>query len=133
MYLNEAGQHCIPARAIKCAIVEAATSIGDKQRYSKVKLRQCLFVLGDLLPIKGPKPTMRTDMVRLNKQGTDVRYRPEYSTWEVSFDVQFNESAISADEVLNLIELAGFAVGLCEWRPEKNGNNGQFRVKRSAA
>ena len=31
-------------------------------------------------------------------------------------------------EIVNLFALAGFAVGVAEWRPERDGGNGRFRL-----
>jgi hypothetical protein len=35
---------------------------------------------------------------------------------------------MSAEQVLNLFNTAGFACGVGEWRPERDGSNGRFRV-----
>lgn len=130
-YIDSEGRDCVPARAFKNAMVSAATSLDDR-KMSKTKIRQVVFIEGDLLPIQSKSgPKMRTDMVRIGTTGTaDVRYRPEYLDWKVMLTIRYNAAAVSAEQVVNLLELAGFAVGVCEWRPEKNGNNGQFRCER---
>lgn len=121
---------CLPARAFKLAMVSAATSINDKT-FPKTRIRQALFVVGDLLPIiSKQKPTMREDPVRLNGTTADLRYRPEWSEWECELTIRYNASVISLEQVINLLELAGFAVGIGEWRAEKNGNFGSFEVVR---
>jgi hypothetical protein len=127
-YRNAKGEYCIPARAFKCAMVSAATSINDKT-FPKTLIRQALFVQGDLLPIISKhEPDKRTDMVRLNGSTADVRYRPEWKEWAVELTIQYNATIVSEEQVVNLLKLAGFAVGVGEWRPEKNGNNGRFSV-----
>jgi len=42
--------------------------------------------------------------------------------------VQLNTSAVSIEQLANLFVIAGFAVGVGEWRPEKNGQYGRFEV-----
>ncbi len=39
-----------------------------------------------------------------------------------------NSGAISAEQIANLLNTAGFGVGIGEWRPEKNGSYGRFHV-----
>ncbi len=132
LYIDDQGRNCFPARAFKKAMVSATTSIDDK-RFPKTKIRQAIFVLGDLLPITHPyEPDMRTDHVRLNGTTADIRYRPEFKEWEIVLDIDYNAAVVTADQVVNLVNLAGFAVGVGEWRPEKDGNNGRFRVKSAA-
>jgi hypothetical protein len=45
-----------------------------------------------------------------------------------SFTIQFNANVISAEQIVNLLTLAGFGVGVGEWRPERNGSFGRFHV-----
>lgn len=82
--------------------------------------------------IKG-KPVVDERTVRVGNFGNKKpanRVRPRFDKWECTFTVQYNAGVISAEQILNLYEHAGFSVGLCEHRPEKKGSNGMFRVKR---
>jgi hypothetical protein len=120
--------------AFKNAAVTAVTSLGKE--FTKVGARQAFYILrdeigGELTPIHYPEnspPFMRTDTVTVGMGGTDLRYRPEFPLWGVSLKIQFNTRAISQDQLINLINLGGFAVGVGEWRVEKNGDNGRFTV-----
>jgi hypothetical protein len=42
--------------------------------------------------------------------------------------VEFDHHSIAVEQIFNLVNRAGFAVGICEWRPERNGPFGRFRV-----
>ena len=42
--------------------------------------------------------------------------------------VKFNAALLSAEQVVNLFQTAGFAVGIGDWRPERNGLFGRFHV-----
>jgi hypothetical protein len=40
-----------------------------------------------------------------------------------------NASVLSADQITNLFNVAGFGVGIGEWRPQKNGSFGRLHVE----
>ena len=42
--------------------------------------------------------------------------------------IRHNARALTAEQIVNLINTGGFAVGVGEWRPEKNGQFGLFHV-----
>jgi hypothetical protein len=126
--LDDKGRDCVPARYIKQAIVTAATLAEMK----KTEVRATVYVMGDLIPIEGDKPRMRTDMVRVGRFGSKTpmpRYRAEYVKWGLSFRVQFEPRILSPQKLVYLIRRAGLNVGLCEWRPEKSGELGRFDIK----
>ena len=60
-------------------------------------------------------------------------YRPEFQEWAMTLQLEFDSQALSQENILNLIERAGFGVGLGEWRPEKGGEYGRFSVDREFA
>jgi hypothetical protein len=93
---------------------------------------QPLMSRHDLVRIAGSEPEMREDPVRLNGVTADLRYRGQFWPWHVKLTIAYNKGVLSLDEIVNLINIAGFAVGIGEWRPEKNGQNGSFRVVTAA-
>jgi hypothetical protein len=117
-----------PAVAFKNAAVTACTSIGD---ITKVAARQAFHVESEYVEIIGPAPSMREDMVKLSLVA-DIRYRGEFAPWSVKLTVKYNANLLSAEQIINLFETAGFAVGVGEWRPERNGQFGRFHVGRGA-
>lgn len=126
-YLTENGKDAIKTIAFKSAAVTACTSLG--KAVTKVEARQAFHILGDLVEIKGPAPTMRTDMVRVGMGSADVRYRAQYWPWEVTLDIRYNTRVLSVEELMNLFNVAGFGVGVGEWRSEKDGQMGLFHVE----
>ena len=116
-----------PAVGFKSAAVDACSHVAG---ITKVEARGAFHITQDLVPIDGV-PTPRTDMVRIGMGTADVRIRGEFLTWKATLTIRHNASVLTAAQIVNLFDTAGFAVGIGEWRPEKNGSHGMFRVTRS--
>jgi len=122
-YFEDKKKTGFPAVGFKAAMVRAGVQLG----YKMTQLRGMFHVMadqGDLIEIKG-KHRMREDMVRLATGVADIRFRAEYPVWSASVNILYNANSISAEELAQLLNMAGFACGLGEWRPEKN-NSGMF-------
>lgn len=115
----------MPGVAFKSAAVTACTSTGA---ITKVAARQAFHVVGEMVELIGPPPAMREDVTRVGMGVADLRYRGQFDPWGAKVRVEINTAVISAEQVVNLFSLAGFAVGIGEWRPERDGGYGRFRV-----
>lgn len=134
-----------PSVAFKSAAITAITSVGG---VTKVGGRQAFHVLGsdveitgafdgtkmrlNLIRIEGSEPTMREDPCRVGMGTADLRYRGEFWPWHATVIVRYAADVLSEEQILNLFNRAGFGVGVGEWRPEKDGMNGMFRVATEA-
>jgi hypothetical protein len=132
-----------PAIGFKAAAVTACTSLSD---ITKVAARQAFrvsgismdrpgvlegsFVRTALVPLIAKAPVMREDVARLSGPGRppEMRYRPEYSTWGVELNVSLNPQVISIEQMMTMFDAAGHGVGIGDYRPEKDGDCGTFRV-----
>lgn len=145
MYRLGDGGYGFPSVAFKNAAVTAGTSVAG---LTKIAARQAFHILGEdadikgafdgsksrvnLVRIEGGTPAMREDMVRVGMGTADLRYRPEFSDWHTRILVRYNRNVLSESQILNLLNVAGFAVGVGEWRPEKDGQYGMFHVATEA-
>ena len=125
LYVLPDGRFGFPIIGFKAAAVTACTSIGG---ITKVAARQAFHVDGEFAVIEGSEPTMREDTVRIGMGTADIRYRGEFKNWFTTIDVKHNANVLSGEQVLNLFQTAGFAVGVGEWRPERDGQFGRFHV-----
>lgn len=117
-----------PSIAFKAAAVAAGYRCGVTK--NKTVANGAFHIDGEFVEIKG-LPEMREDVVRLSGMGSppDIRYRGEFKEWEATFTVKYNASVFSAEQIINLFNLGGFACGIGEWRPEKSGSYGMYHVK----
>lgn len=125
IYYTDDGQPGFPASGIKNACVSACRFLD----MAMTEARGAILVMGEILPING-KPQMREDMVRLGGKVSDIRFRADYPEWSITFDVLYSPRIVSVESIVNLVETAGFHIGIGDWRPEKNGTHGMFHVKR---
>jgi hypothetical protein len=137
-YVDSDGRECVPITALKKALVSAATAFDD---LTKVALRQAIFVDSilnpgaALVPIETPEGephvgTMREDAVTIGGNTRGLTYRPEYPQWQIRVRVEFNPRLVSREQLLALIDQAGWGVGICEGRPEKTSALGWGRFER---
>lgn len=141
LYRMPGGGYGFPSVAFKAAAVTACTSVSG---ITKVAARQAFHMTGesvevsgaydgvqmrtDLVRIFGPPPRMREDMVKIAMGTADIRYRPEFFPWFTVLHVRFNANVLSPEQILNLLNTAGFCCGVGEWRSERDGMNGAFHV-----
>lgn len=126
LYPYPGGGYGFPCVAFKSAAVGACRfSDGIKM----TEARGAFHVVGELAQIDGV-PSIREDMVRVGMGKADIRHRGEFKAWRVALLVYFNHAALSAEQIVNLFNIAGFGVGVGEWRPEKDGSYGRFHVAR---
>lgn len=123
-YRTESDELYVPGVAFKEAMVRAAKATG----MAMVDARTAFHVVGQELPLVCSEPYMRSDRVVIGRGTTSMAYRAAIDEWEVEVPIRFNARAISAEQLVNLLQLAGFGVGILAWRVECKGSFGMFEV-----
>lgn len=116
-----------PTMGFKHGIVATARLSNMKM----TELWQAVHVVGVFAPVYGMWE-MGCDVVRNANGQPDVRHRPYFHQWGARFMVRYEASFISDQQVLNLIESAGFQSGIGDWRPQRKGSYGTYRVCQAA-
>lgn len=74
-------------------------------------------------------PVQREDVVRLQTGVASLAFRPQFDQWGFDLRLRFNPKVISLQSLVNLLELAGSACGIGDWRPERKGGPfGMFEI-----
>jgi hypothetical protein len=148
-YVSTAGWDGMHAGAFRSACIGAARAADSK--IPMTVLQRLIFIQadGDSVPLTIPelgltfssKPLvriigeakMRTDLIRVDNDSPDVRFRAEYWPWSAILRVEFNSAKISDSDLVSLVNLAGMSDGVGEQRPSapRNfaGQNGTWKVK----
>ena len=61
-------------------------------------------------------------------KGRIMRYRPRFDCWGAKFSLLVDETQLSIDDAHTLLNEAGIGIGIGDFRPEKRGPFGCFRV-----
>ncbi len=124
LYQHPDGGYGFPAVAFKSSAVDACSHISG---VTKVEARGAFHIDVELVQIVG-EPTPREDMVRIAMGTADIRYRGEFKTWHAEIELRYNANVLSPEQIVNLFNTAGFAIGVGEWRPQRDGSFGMFHV-----
>ena len=125
LYPKVNGHYGFPASAITKAVASIAKT--HAPGIDKTQVRGSFFVPVDYLEIEG-KPTMRSDVVIV--RGSAIRrVRAEFKIWKMEIPIEADENGIlDLTQIVNLIAIAGDKCGLGDWRPQKSGIHGRFKV-----
>jgi hypothetical protein len=84
-----------------------------------------------IVRIFGSTPQMREDMVRIKGRGgstANFAYRAQFSQWGMRITGKVDPEQVPPEVLAWLIEGSGTATGLGDWRNEKSGVFGSFRL-----
>jgi hypothetical protein len=134
------GSHYISAFAIVNAMI--TTGGNHKQRGTRKSLRYLVPSAVRIMTVDGTLPIYIGSKVAKDKdvivdarpvvipatKGRIMRYRPKYENWSLKFDIEVSTDLISTEVCQQLLVEAGTQVGIGDFRPEKRGPFGTFRV-----
>ena len=122
------GRFGFPTCGFKACAIDAGYQQGVIAK--KTTAKGAFHIIGEYAVIDG-FPTMREDMVQIGGMSkvADIRYRPEFKKWKTTLTIKYNKKAISKEQIVNLLNYGGFANGVGEWRPSRDGSFGTFHCE----
>lgn len=124
------GELCIPGICVQRALVNGATYSKGKGRASLQKAAAaCLLATPEHLGLgRADYDIDSRPVVVPATKGRVMRHRPRIDEWKVSFDLEYDDTLLSAKQVRQIVDDTGRNVGLLDFRPEKKGPFGRFVV-----
>jgi hypothetical protein len=134
VYRLPSGQLYMPNDAFRSALVKAGSGRKIGKTFVTTIVKGAVFSATDAVPITSPDGTPITTWdsidvrrVIIGKAGI-LRARPRIEKWAAVVPFEIDTEMISPELVEELLDLAGRLVGVGDYRPEKSGPFGRFRV-----
>lgn len=126
------GRPYIPARYLEASMIEAGKQhkIAGKQKatYSKL-IGSSVSVSPSAIDLQPNKWTPFTiSAVNPMTRGRMIITRPMFESWGLKFTIICENDDISVDTIEKILSYAGQFVGIGDWRPDKKGKYGKFRI-----
>jgi len=120
----------MPSRAFYNAMIRASTYLIDKKEGGMRNVREGVIVKGDILPLEYSSEEVLTHWGRTAGMTKSPRkiMRNAFNDWKVQLEIEYNTEQLSAEQIINILNWAGFHIGVGGFRKEKTGNYGAFYV-----
>lgn len=131
-YRTAKGELFVPGFNLQRAFVSGATFSKGKGRGSLQKnvaggllVREVEIGLGQ----KEYVIAMHRVVIPATK-GAVTKYRPRIDTWTLVFSIDYDETLLNRTQIEQVISDTGMRVGILDFRPEKKGPFGRFKIER---
>jgi hypothetical protein len=130
-YFTEKGEKGVPARAFYNAMIRASSYLIDKKDGGMRNVKEGVLIKGGILPLEYSKEEVLTHWGRTSGRNRSPRkiMRNAFHDWTVDIEIEYNKEQLSAEQIINILNWAGFHIGVGAFRKEKTGNFGLFEVK----
>ncbi|MCK9429537.1 MAG: hypothetical protein M0R17_05995 [Candidatus Omnitrophica bacterium] len=129
-YYTDDGKYGIPARAFYNAMIRASSYLFDIKQGGMRNVKEGVTIKGDIIPIEFKEQKVLTHWGRTSgmKKSPMKIMRNAFYDWSVELEIEYNKENLSAEQIVNVLNWAGFHIGVGSFRKEKTGNFGLFRV-----
>lgn len=134
LYLDSDGAFCHPCEAFTKAMVKSVAGKKFGKMFATAAIKGAVFIAEPhamLLDEKG-KPIESYSIDRrpvVVGKARVLRCRPSFPKWRVKLALEVDTAILRPDDVKDALALAGRIVGVGDYRPEKGGGFGRFRVE----
>jgi len=118
IHVTNSGKVGYPAFGFKKGMMECTSFVGDKM-FSKKLVSGAVKIMNaedGLIPIKFKKQ----DILQHNI-GSQTKFTPQFHDWNCELVLRYDKNNISAQDIITLLNYAGFYNGVGAWRPKSGG------------
>ncbi len=129
-YYTDNNKVGIPARAFYNSMIRASSYLFEIKQGGMRNIKEGVTLVGDILPLEFKKQKLLTHWGRTSGMKGSPRkiMRNAFEDWEVKLTIQYNKNNLSAEQIINVLNWAGFHIGVGGFRKEKTGNFGAFHI-----
>lgn len=128
LYLDENGKLYVPSTAIKGTLINAAAYRKFGKYAAKSIVAGGVTILPEKIILEPQKWEIDYRTVVIQRARVP-KARGKVSNWKLSFELLYNEKLIGSSELIKpILEDAGERVGILDFRPQRMGSFGMFRV-----
>ena len=133
LYFDDFGVPIIPQTNIWRSFVDAGKYHKSGKRQLTTEKSSILAAAASieelLLPILHNQPwKVDTRAVRIPNGGRILTHRPCFDDWKLQLTVMLNESVVVENLFREVVDTAGALIGLGDFRPDRKGPYGRYRV-----
>lgn len=134
LYLDPEGAFCHPCEAFTKAMVKAVAGKKFGKMFATAAIKGSVFITEPFALIEDEggkqmkKYTIDRRPVVIGKSRV-LRCRPCFPKWQMKIALEIDTAILSKGNVKESLALAGRIIGIGDYRPEKGGGFGRFKVQ----
>lgn len=120
-YMLENAKPCISAYGLYKSFGDAVVRNEIDTYATKIKNAVTVLSTNDLIPINFAEASIVEKLMPLKKSGHTMAKLNRFSGWDAEFTIRYTENVYSLNKIINIINLAGFGLGIGSGRPSGYG------------
>lgn len=112
-------------------MIKASSYLFEKSAGGMRNIKEGIVIKDEIIPLKYESERVREDTGRTSGMSKAPRMilRNAFKNWSCEIEVQFDQSNLTAEQIINVLNYAGFKIGVGGFRKENTGNFGMFHVE----
>ena len=128
LYAHPDGSTYFPAENLRQSVIAAASRHKIGRRAASGDVAAALYIEPHAMPLLGEWHVDSRPVVIPATRGRLLRHRPMFDEWKIEAILQVDERLVDISLLRKCLNDAGDYVGIGDFRPQRKGPYGRFRV-----